>query len=101
MTMTELDDTMLAEATQRVAQMNLPANAEPSKPRATRSDKGKPRLYVEMPGVRLDMAHPEARDVLRSLIAVEAPRGNSAERIWDAFEQLLSHIDRLSEKRQD
>jgi hypothetical protein len=42
------------------------AGAPELKPRATRSDAGRPRLYVDLPGVKFDLAQSGGREALRA-----------------------------------
>jgi hypothetical protein len=116
--MTE-EQEILERATPRVAAMNLhtetgseymaaqkpvvtngiiaQADPEPGRQRAKRSDAGKPRVFVDAPGVRFDLMHVEGRASFKYWIARVYQEGGA---VFGnaAVDQLLGHIDRLSER---
>ena len=76
-----------------------PEQPQPEKrTRAQRSDKGEPRIFIDAPGVRFDLMHIEGRASFEYWLARVYHEGGA---VFGnaAVKQLLSHIDRLSQRK--
>ena len=70
----------------------------PTKGRKKRSDADTKResLYVyPSPAMRLDLQHPEARDMLAAWLKALVSDEPTAERVGSVMGELIAHIDRL------
>lgn len=76
------------------------ASASQERTRAERSDKGKPRLFLDIPGVRFDLAHEFARGAFKNWLRGELQPVGSSGVILSAFDDLLAHIDRLAARKE-
>ena len=72
-----------------MAVLHVPAESAVS--RKERTDKGVPRLYVEIPGVRFDVGTEDGRKAIKAWIAQQGAEPC----VDDIFDGLLAIIDRL------